>query len=68
MRVHCRVDRSEFIREALDFFLEIFSKPVDLSEFIREALDFFLGIFSKPVDPPPLGTFRNKNVNFVLSE
>ena len=26
---------------------------------------FVLGIFPKPVDPPPpLGTFRNKNVNF----
>ena len=24
----------------------------------------FLGIFPKPVGPPPLGTFRNKNVTF----
>ena len=35
---------------------------------IREALKkmFFLGIFPKLVEPPPppLGTFRNRNVNF----
>ena len=30
---------------------------------LREAKLFFLGIFLKPVDPPPLGTFRNENVN-----
>ena len=33
-----------------------------------KELSFFLGIIPKPVDPPPLplpiGTFRNKNLNF----
>ena len=35
---------------------------------LREALKklFFLGIIPKPADPPhpPIGTFRNENVNF----
>ena len=29
-----------------------------------KQIGFFLGIFPKPVDPRPMGTFRNKNVNF----
>ena len=45
----------------------VFLRQRTPQEMFREALKktVFLGTIPKPVDPPPpIGTFRNKNLNF----